>query len=215
MGVSGALFPPGSARRTKRAVLLTVAVIVVAVAVCGGGSVLAANMLGLVGCEPKPAYVSEVQDDARRVTALFPALAFPRPSAGPSGSASGSPAPNASDGSGRASSSAGPSPSASAVSGITTAHYQFRDARKHTCPEISPVLTIYEGLAQLDPARADALKAEYTFTSGEAPTVPADLQQFVPANANWQRSDDLDKLSGAKIWYDAASRTAFFNRLTD
>jgi len=211
--VSGALFPSGSARRTKRAVLLTVAVVVAAVAVCGGGSVLAANMLGLVGCEPKPAYVSEVQDDVRRVTALFPAIAFPRPSGSASGS--GSPAPGASDGSAGAGQMPSPSPSASAVSGITTAHYQFRDARRHTCPEISTVLTIYEGLAELTPARADALTAEYRFTPAEAPSVPDDLQRFAPANAAWQRSDGLDKAANAKVWFDAGSRTAFFTYLTD
>jgi hypothetical protein len=203
--VSGALFPPGSARRTKRAVILTVAVLVVAVAVCGGGSVLAANLLGLVGCEPKPAYVSEVQDDVRRVSALFPALAVAKPSAGPSGGSSGP-----GDG------SASARPSASQVpSGIVTVHYQFRDARKHTCPEISPVLTIYDGFAELTPARADALKTEYQFGPGDAPSVPNDLQKFAPANAAWQRSDALDKAANGKVWFDAASRTAFFTYLTN
>jgi hypothetical protein len=200
-------------------VLLTVAVLVAAVAVCGGGSVLVANMLGLVGCEPKPAYVSEVQDDVRRVTALFPAIAFPQPT-GSAGAASGSPGsssptPGASDGNAGAGQRPSASPSASAVSGIITAHYQFRDARRHTCPEISTVLTIYDGLAELTPARAEALKTEYRFTPAEAPSVPDDLQRFAPANAAWQRSDGLDKAATAKVWFDAASRTAFFTYLTD
>jgi hypothetical protein len=205
--VSGAaLFPPGSARRTKRAVLLTVAVLVLATVLCGGGAVLAANMLGLTGCEPRPPYVSAVQEDARRVGSLLPVLASGLPAGGgPSGSATAG-------GSSVAPSNGSASPSAgAAASGIATVHYHFRDSAPHTCPQIAAIGTIYEGFAELTPERAEALRTGLQWTSADAPEVPKDLQRFAPAGAAWQASADLDKATGAKIWFDAASRTAFFS----
>lgn len=183
--------------------LLTVAVLLVATVICGGGAVLAANLLGLTGCEPRPPYVSAVQEDARRVGSLFPALA-----SGPVGAQpSGSPSASAGDGS--------PSPSASGgPSGIAAVHYQFSDSAPHTCPQIASIGTLYQGFAQLTPERA-AVLGTLPFTAGDAPDVPSDLSQFAPANAAWQRNADLDKATGAKIWYDKASRTVYFRYLTD
>ncbi|GIJ53815.1 hypothetical protein Vau01_013310 [Virgisporangium aurantiacum] len=207
VGVSGALFPPGTARRTKRAVLLTVAVLLLATVICGGGAVLAANLLGLTGCEPRPPYVSAVQEDVRRVGSLIPALGNGNPSGAASGSASasasGSPSASGAPGDGSASPSAGPS-------GVVAVHYHFRDSVPHTCPQIATLGTVYEGFAQLTPERAEALRG-LRWTPADAPDVPDDLQQFAPANAAWQRSADLDTATGAKVWYDQASRTAFFS----
>lgn len=217
--MSGALFPPGSARRTKRAVLLTVAVLVVATVICGGGAVLAANLFGLTGCEPRPPYVSAVQEDARRVGSLLPALASGNPAGAAGGGTSGSPGASAS-GVLTGSASGGPSDrsasasAGAAPSGIAAVHYHFRDSAPHTCPQIAAIGTVYEGFAQLTPERAEALRG-LTWTSVGAPEVTADLQQFAPANAAWQQSADLDKATGAKIWFDAASRTAFFSLRTD
>lgn len=218
MWVSGALFPPGSARRTKRAVLLTVAVLLVATVICGGGAVLVANMLGLTGCEPRPPYVSAVQDDARRVSSLFPALASaPVQSAGPGTSASpGTSGPGTSGSASPGPSDGGASPSASAgPSGVAAVHYHFRDSAPHTCPQVATIGTVYEGFAQLTPERAEALRAGLQWTPADAPDVPGDLTQFAPAGAAWQRSADLDKAAGARIWFDPASRTAFFSLRTD
>lgn len=199
VGVSGALFPPGSARRTKRAVLLTAAVLLLATVICGGGAVLAANLLGLTGCEPRPPYVSTVQEDVRRVGSLIPALGNGNPSASgsPSASASGGP------GDGSASPSAGPG-------GVAAVHYHFRDSVPHTCPQIATLGTVYEGFAQFTPERAEALRG-LQWAPADAPAVPDDLKQFAPANAAWQRSADLDRATGAKVWYDQPSRTAFFS----
>lgn len=205
--MSGALFPPGSARRTKRAVLLTVAVLLLATVICGGGALLAANLLGLTGCEPKPPYVSAVQDDARRVSSLLPALASGDPTGTGSDGPGGSAGPSGSASNGAASPSAAPS-------GIATVHYHFRDSAPHTCPEIAVIGTVHEGFAQLTPERAEALRG-LQWTPAGAPAVPDDLQQFAPANAAWQQSADLDKATRATILYDPASRTVYFSIRTD
>jgi hypothetical protein len=201
-------------------VLLTVAVLLLATVICGGGAVLAANLLGLTGCEPRPPYVSAVQEDAKRVGNLLPMLSAGNPvgaSGGPAPhpSEGGSSSPASSDGSASPGASGSPSASASAVpSGIAAVHYHFRDSVPHTCPQIAAIGTVYEGFAQLTPERAEALK-KLRWEPADAPDVPNDLQQFVPANAAWQRNFDLDRATAAKVWYDQASRTAFFSYRTD
>jgi hypothetical protein len=184
-------------------VLLTVAVLLLATVICGGGAVLAANLLGLTGCEPRPPYVSTVQEDVRRVGSLLPALGSGNPAGAASGSPGASAGASAGPGDGSASPGAGPD-------GVAAVHYHFRDSVPHTCPQIATLGTVYEGFAQLTPERAEALRG-LRWTPADAPDVPNDLQQFAPANAAWQRSADLDKAAGAKIWYDQASRTAFFS----
>jgi hypothetical protein len=100
------------------------------------------------------------------------------------------------------------------ANGIATVHYHFRDSVPHTCPQIAVIGTIYEGFAVLTPERAETLRGGLAWAPADAPDVPDDLRQFAPANAAWQQSADLDRAAGAKIWFDAASRTAFFSYLT-
>jgi hypothetical protein len=192
------------AQRRNRAILLLGLTLAIAIAVCAGGYVLTLQLSDLAGCEPRPAAVGPVQDDVAKIAAVIPVLArppAPSASAGPSGSASAQP----SDG----------TPSAGApADGIASVHYRWRESRPHTCPNVAgPIGTYYEGFAVLTPAQARALRTSYKWEPGAAPDVPAELAQYAPPGAAWQRTADLYRGSRSAIWLDQNSQTAYFSYL--
>jgi hypothetical protein len=170
--------------KRNRALLITATAVVVTVAVCAVGLVIAVRLPGLAGCEEGPPYVSAVQADARRLAGLIPELAVaPSPaSSGPAG-------------------------------GFVSVHYRWREARPRTCPDLGPMDHYYEGFAVLAPERAQALRTAYTWTDAVLPTVPAELAQYSPPGAAWQRSADLDAGSRADVWLDRGSDTVYFSLL--
>jgi len=196
-----------AAQRRNRALLLLGLTLAVAIALCAGGYVLTLKLSDLAGCEARAAAVGPVQDDVEKITAVLPDLALPpvpSGSAGPSGGAAPS---------GAVSSDATPSAGVPAT-GIVSVHYRWRESRPHTCPDIGgPIGTYYEGFAVLTTSQAGALRAAHTWEAATAPDVPAELAQFAPPNAAWQRTADLYRGSRSGIWLDRNSDTAYFNYL--
>jgi hypothetical protein len=93
-------------------------------------------------------------------------------------------------------------------------HYRWREARPRTCPDIGgPIGTYYEGFAVLTPAQAGALRTSYKWEPSAAPDVPAELSQYAPPGAAWQRTADLYRGSRSAIWLDQNSDTAYFSFL--
>jgi hypothetical protein len=97
--------------------------------------------------------------------------------------------------------------------GIASTHYRWREARPRTCPDLGPMDYYYEGFAVLTAARAAALRTRYTWSSDTAPDVPAQLSQYAPPGAVWQRSTDLEAGGRAQIWLDRGSDTVYFSYL--
>jgi hypothetical protein len=190
-----------AAQRRNRALLLLGLTLAVAIALCAGGYVLTLKLSDLAGCDARAAAVGPVQDDVAKITAVLPDLALP-----PAPSASAAP-------SGAASSDVTPS-AGSPGNGIVSVHYRWRESRPHTCPDIGgPIGTYYEGFAVLTPVQARALRASHAWEAAAAPDVPAELAQFAPANAAWQRTADLYRGSRSAIWLDQNSDTAYFSYL--
>jgi hypothetical protein len=198
------------AQRRNRAALLLTLTLVVAILLCAGGYVLTLRISDLAGCEPRPAATGPVQDDVAKITAVVPALArppAPSASAGPSGSAAPSGAVSASPGDAT-------SPAVDRADGIVSVHYRWREARPRTCPDLGgPIGTYYEGFAVLNPAQVAALRAAYVWESAPAPDVPAELAQYAPPGAAWQRTANLYPGSRSAIWLDQNSATAYFSFL--
>lgn len=191
------------AQRRNRAILLLGLTLVVAIAVCAGGYVLTLRISDLAGCEPRPAATGPVQDDLEKITAVIPDLARP-----PAPSESAAP-------SGATSAASDSTPPASArADGIVSVHYRWREARPRTCPDLGgPVGTYYEGFAVLSPAQATALRTSYTWEPAAAPDVPAELAQYAPQGAAWQRTANLYRGSRSAIWLARNSDTAYFSYL--
>jgi hypothetical protein len=198
------------AQRRNRAALLLGLTLVVAVLLCAGGYVLTLKFSDLAGCEPRPAAAGPVQDDVVKITAVIPDLArppAPSASAGPSGSAAPSGAVSVSPG------DVTP-PAREPADGIVSVNYRWREARPRTCPDLGgPIGTYYEGFAVLKPAQAAALRTSYTWEPAAAPDVPAELAQYAPPGAAWQRTADLYRGSRSAIWLDQNSPTAYFSFL--
>jgi hypothetical protein len=88
-------------------------------------------------------------------------------------------------------------------------HWQIRDARPRTCPDIGPMRYVYDGLVALaaDPTG-------YAFVPAAAPpAIPAGLAPLAPAGARWQTSADFDAAQGASFWLDPGSHTLYFHVL--
>jgi hypothetical protein len=182
------------AQRRNRAILLLGLTLTAAILVCAVGSLLVVRLSDVAGCEPRPAAIGPVQDDVAKITVVIPDLALPP---APSGAASSSP-----DG------------VTTSATGIVSVHYRWRESRPTTCPDFGgPVGTYYEGFAVLTPAQAAALRASYPWEPGAAPDVPAELSQYAPPGAAWQRTADLYRGSRSAIWLDRNSDTAYFSYL--
>jgi hypothetical protein len=202
------------AQRRNRAALLLGLTLVVAILLCAGGYVLTLRISDLAGCEPRPAATGPVQDDVAKITAVIPNLArppAPSASAGPSGAGpSGSAAPSGPASAG----SDATSPAVDRADGIVSVHYRWREARPRTCPDLGgPIGTYYEGFAVLSSTQAAALRAAYVWESAAAPDVPAELAQYAPPGAAWQRTASLYPGSRSAIWLDQNSATAYFSYL--
>jgi len=205
------------AQRRDRAILLLGLTLAVAIAVCAGGYVLTLKLSDLAGCESRAAAVGPVQDDVAKIAAVIPDLARPPVPSGSAAPSSASAAPSGSagpSGSASARASDGTPPASAPADGIVTVHYRWRESRPHTCPDIGgPIGTYYEGFAVLAPAQAAALRAAHNWEAGAAPDVPAELAQYAPPGAAWQRTADLYRGSRSAIWLDQNSDTAYFSFL--
>jgi hypothetical protein len=89
---------------------------------------------------------------------------------------------------------------------IQQVHWQEREARARSCPEIGPMDYIMDGFAVLTAERAQALPAT---TAAAPPDVPDDLRPFAPADPDWRTVDGTDLL------LDRASATVYFTHITD
>jgi hypothetical protein len=197
------------AQRRNRAAILLGLTLGVAVLLCAGGYVLTLRISDLAGCEPRPAATGPVQDDVAKITVVIPDLALPPAPAGSAGpSASAAPSGAVSAGSDAT------SPATARADGIVSVHYRWRDARPRTCPDLGgPIGTYYEGFATLTPAQAAALRSSYVWEAAAAPDVPAELAQYAPPGAAWQRTANLYRGSRSAIWLDRNSATAYFSYL--
>ena len=100
---------------------------------------------------------------------------------------------------------------------LTAVHWQEREARPRTCPEIGPMDYILTGFAVLAPETATDYRQRYTWTAATPPDVPADLRAFAPASPQWTFSDDFDRdIAGVTpmFHFDRASGTLYFTRTT-
>jgi hypothetical protein len=91
---------------------------------------------------------------------------------------------------------------------VRAAHWQIRDARPRTCPDLGPMDYLYDGLVV--PA-ADPVG--FVFTPAAAPAIPPGLAELAPSGASWQTSAAFDAATGAKFWWDPASHTLYFHVL--
>ena len=100
---------------------------------------------------------------------------------------------------------------------VTAVHWQEREARPRTCPEIGPMDYILSGFAVLAPETATEYRQRYTWTAATAPEVPADLRTFAPTSPQWTSSADFDRdISGGQpvFRFDHDSGTLYFTRGT-
>jgi hypothetical protein len=88
---------------------------------------------------------------------------------------------------------------------IQSVHWQVREARPRSCPEIGPMDYVTDGLAVLTPAQVAALPA----VAGTAPPldIPDDLRPFTPPGPQWRSI-------GAELWLDPPSATVYFRHVT-
>jgi hypothetical protein len=100
-----------------------------------------------------------------------------------------------------------------ALGEVTRAHWRWREARPHTCPELGPMDLFYEGFAALPPDRAAAVQAEHPWEPAGAPEVPAELAGYAPPGPAWRRSAAFDTATRATIWLDPGSGTVYFSYL--
>jgi hypothetical protein len=85
-------------------------------------------------------------------------------------------------------------------------HWQVRDARPRTCPDLAPMSRVYDGLLSLaaDPTG-------YGWRPATPPPIPPGLAELAPSGARWQTSADLDAATGARFWLDPGSHTLYFH----
>jgi hypothetical protein len=91
---------------------------------------------------------------------------------------------------------------------VRTVHWQIRDARPRTCPDLGPMDYVYDGLVvpAADPAGS-------IFTPSAAPAIPPGLAELAPPGARWQVSGAYDAAIGGKFWFDPGSHTLYFHVL--
>jgi hypothetical protein len=94
------------------------------------------------------------------------------------------------------------------VGELRAVHWQVRDARPRTCPDLGPMDYVYDGLAV---PRTDPVG--YAFTPAAAPAIPPGLAELAPGAAAWQTSAAFDAAMGGKFWFDPGSRTFYFHLL--
>jgi hypothetical protein len=91
---------------------------------------------------------------------------------------------------------------------VRAAHWQVRDARPRTCPDLGPMDYVYDGLVV--PA-ADPVG--YAFTPAAAPAIPPGLAELAPPGAAWQTSAAFDAAMAGTFWFDPGAHTLYFHLL--
>ncbi|MEU7871151.1 hypothetical protein [Dactylosporangium sp. NPDC049140] len=87
---------------------------------------------------------------------------------------------------------------------IRSVHWQEREARARSCPEIGPMDYVMNGFVLITPERAAAAPDG---PAAADPEVPADLRPFAPPAPHW-----LDV--GGGLLLDRASATVYFTRIS-
>jgi hypothetical protein len=100
-----------------------------------------------------------------------------------------------------------------ALGTVSGAHWRWREARAHTCPDIGPTDLFYEGFAALATARGRELLAAHRWEPTAAPDIPPELAQHAPPGPAWHRSPTFDAEARASIWLDPTTATVFFRYL--
>jgi hypothetical protein len=94
-------------------------------------------------------------------------------------------------------------------------HWQSREARPRTCPDIGPMDYFYEGLVVLRPDAATTYRTAYQWTPA-APDIQPALRQYAPVNADWRQSRAFhDSVAGpgdlsSRFFLDVGSATVYF-----
>jgi hypothetical protein len=91
---------------------------------------------------------------------------------------------------------------------VRAVHWQIRNARPRTCPDLGPMDYVYDGLVV--PA-ADPVG--FVFAPAPAPAIPPGLAELSPPGATWQVSTAFDSAMGAKFWREPGSHTLYFHVL--
>ncbi|GAA0709876.1 hypothetical protein Drose_02835 [Dactylosporangium roseum] len=95
-----------------------------------------------------------------------------------------------------------------ALKPIVSVHWQEREARARSCPEIGPMDYVMTGLAVVTPERAAALaSAPAGQSAAPVPDVPDDLRPYAPPAPNWIAID-------GGLLLDQASATVYFTHTT-
>jgi hypothetical protein len=89
------------------------------------------------------------------------------------------------------------------------AHWQTREARPRTCPDIGPMDYIKEGVVTLRAETAAGYRTGYAWTPA-TPQIPATLAVFAPAGARWVHSHELDTAIGPGTFYADAGGAALY-----
>jgi hypothetical protein len=100
-----------------------------------------------------------------------------------------------------------------ALGAVSRAHWRWREARAHTCPDIGPTDVYYEGFATLTPDQVTTIQAAHPWEATAPPDVPTELAQHAPPTPTWHRSTGFDAEARAAIWLDPATATVYFRYL--
>jgi len=95
---------------------------------------------------------------------------------------------------------------------IQTAHWQTREVRPRTCPDIGPMDYIHEGAVGLPAEAVTGYRGAYAWQPATPEIQPA-LRPYVPAAAAWTGSPAFDAAIGAgdtRFFLDAASGTLYY-----
>jgi hypothetical protein len=92
------------------------------------------------------------------------------------------------------------------LTGVTTVHWQDREAVPRTCPQAAPMRFITTGLIVVAPSAFQG----YGWEPAKSPDIPPDLLPYAPRSPQWTASRDFNAAMGGAFELDAASATLFF-----
>jgi hypothetical protein len=101
------------------------------------------------------------------------------------------------------------------LTGVQAVHWQSRESRPRTCPDIGPMDYFYEGLVVMRPDAAVTYRTGYGWAPA-APDIRPALRQYAPGNADWRQSRGFhDAVAGAAdvssyFFVDLGSGTVYF-----
>jgi hypothetical protein len=95
-----------------------------------------------------------------------------------------------------------------ALGPVTGAHWQSREARPRTCPDIGPMDYVYEGIVTL---AAPIDRSRYVWQPASL-SIAAALSAYAPPNAQWRESRDFNDAiaPSARFYLDDGSDTVYF-----